>query len=83
MPGTTSRRAQAARTPLDHDPRRLRRRRIEAGLTLAALAAKTNLSSGHLCELEKGTRNPSPHALARLAAALGCEPADLMPGRAA
>lgn len=75
MPSTTRR--AGARHPLDHDPATLRDRRVEAGLTQAAAAAKADISAGHLCELEGGSRNPSPPVLARLAAVLGCEVADL------
>lgn len=77
MPDTPRR--AGARSPLDHDPATLRSRRVEAGLTQAEVASTAKLSAGHLSELETGTRNPSPPVLARLAAALKCEVADLMP----
>jgi transcriptional regulator with XRE-family HTH domain len=78
MPNETSARAQP-RNPLDHDPAKLRRRRVEAGLTATELAARAECSTGHLSELEAGTRNPSPPLLASLARELGCKTADLMP----
>lgn len=82
MPQTNTRRA-AARSPLDHDPVELRRRRIEAGRTLIDVAAAADISAGHLSELESGTRNPSPPLLLRLAETLGCTTTDLMPRRVA
>ncbi|MDR7323411.1 MULTISPECIES: helix-turn-helix domain-containing protein [Catenuloplanes] len=75
----TERRRQAAREPLDHHPARLRRRRIANGMSLSQLAEVTSASKGHLSELERGTRNPSPELLAAIARALGCGVTDLMP----
>lgn len=67
-----------ARRPIDHDPTKLRTRRVAAGLTLPDLAKRAEVSKGHLCEVENGSRNPSPPLLARLARELGCEIADLL-----
>lgn len=78
MPNPTKR-AAAARSPLDHDPGLLRRRRIELGCAQAEIAQRAGVSAGHLSELERGTRNPSPPLLAALARALDCTTADLMP----
>ncbi len=78
MPNHTPTRAQP-RNPLDHDPAKLRRRRVEAGLTATDLAARVECSTGHLSELEAGTRNPSPPLLKSLARELGCRTSDLMP----
>ena len=75
---TAEQRRVAARDPLDHDPAELRRRRIAAGLAQADVAERAGTSAGHLSELERGTRNPSPALLARLAGVLGCEIADLL-----
>lgn len=69
----------APRKPLDQDPQKVRRRRYEAGLTQKALAEKSGVSSTYLCGIERGARNASPVALSRLADALGCKVADLMP----
>lgn len=80
MPNATRR--QTARTPLDHDPAALRRRRVALGRTQVEVAAAVDISPGHLSELEGGTRNPSAPLLARLADALQCEIADLMPTQA-
>jgi transcriptional regulator with XRE-family HTH domain len=78
MSQATNRRA-AARCPLDHDPVALRRRRVELGLSQAEVAAAASISAGHLCELEGGTRNPSPAVLRILAEVLSCTTTDLMP----
>jgi transcriptional regulator with XRE-family HTH domain len=67
------------RQPLDHDPAKLRRRRVETGLTAKELASRVECSASHLSELESGTRNPSPPLLSAIAEALGCKSADLMP----
>ncbi|MFB6888028.1 helix-turn-helix domain-containing protein [Kitasatospora sp. NPDC056327] len=42
----------------------LRRRRLEAGLTLTRLAEQLNYSKGHLSKIERGQKAP-PHELAR------------------
>jgi transcriptional regulator with XRE-family HTH domain len=68
----------AGRSPLDHRPAELRRRRIELGRRQYELAEAAGISAGHLSELESGRRNPSPELLVRLAEALGCATADLM-----
>ncbi len=48
----------------------LRAARAAAGLSVRALAARAGLSRGHVSDLQRGRRDPSPAALARLAAAL-------------
>ena len=82
MSNTPTRRA-ATRSPLDHDPARLRRRRVELGRMQIAVAAAAGISSGYLSELEAGTRNPSPGVLTRLAEVLECSAVDLMPAEPA
>lgn len=62
-----------------HDPDRLRRRRIEAGLSQKDLAAQARISVSHMSQIESGKQNPSPPVLGRLACALTCEIADLLP----
>jgi transcriptional regulator with XRE-family HTH domain len=64
---------------LAHDPRRLRRRRRLAGLTVRELAAKAQVSVGSISMLENGKQSAGVKMLADLANALGCEIADLMP----
>lgn len=63
----------------NQDPARVRRKRIEAGLTQGALAAKSEISQAYMSMLEKGSASASPPVLSRIARALGCEIPDLMP----
>jgi transcriptional regulator with XRE-family HTH domain len=49
---------------------RIRRRRTERGLTLAAVAAETGLNVGYLSQVENDKASPSLETLAALAAAL-------------
>lgn len=77
MPMTTPRRP-AAKRPGDPDPARVRARRVELGLNQRSTAALAGISAGHLCEIERGTRNPSPALLSRLAEVLKCRTRDLM-----
>ena len=50
---------------------KLKKIRLERGLTLQELAYKTNLSAGYLCHLEKGTRkNPSIDVMEKISKAL-------------
>ncbi|HZB31267.1 MAG TPA: helix-turn-helix transcriptional regulator [Streptosporangiaceae bacterium] len=60
-----------------HDREEIARRRRRAGKSQKTLAAEAGMSAAHLCNIEGGSANPSPEALARLAGALGCEIADL------
>lgn len=48
----------------------LRAARAASGLSVRALAARAGLSRGHVSDLQRGRRQPSAAALARLAAAL-------------
>lgn len=66
-------------SPPTQDPRRLQRRRIEAGLNRKELAAKAGIHRSYVTWLEAGGRNASPRVLKRLAKALNCQVADLMP----
>lgn len=61
------------------DPRRLQRRRIEAGLNQRELADRAGIHRSHMSWLERGKRGASPRVLKRLAEALDCTVADLMP----
>ncbi len=70
-----------SRTLLDKD--KLWERRVRARLSRPALAAKTGLHPTHIYLLEKGRRGTTPETLGVLADALGCDIADLMPGKAA
>lgn len=61
------------------DPKRLRRRRIEAGLNKRELASRAGIHPSYVTWLERGERGASPRVLKRLSEALRCEIADLMP----
>ncbi|MEU8704163.1 helix-turn-helix transcriptional regulator [Streptomyces sp. NPDC048565] len=61
------------------DPAQIRRRRIEAGLTQEALAKQAKVSKAHISMIERGAAGASAPLLSRLAEALRCESADLMP----
>ncbi|MET8631764.1 helix-turn-helix transcriptional regulator [Streptomyces sp. NPDC004680] len=58
---------------------RVRAVRLGAGLTQEYLARKTGLTRGSITNIESGAQAPPPYRLARIAAALSVEPADLMP----
>lgn len=57
----------------------LRLRRVERGLTQAALAASIGMKQQLLSKLEKGMIALSPERAQTLAAALGCKAIDLLP----
>lgn len=65
--------------PLYQDPAALRRKRIEAGLDQADLAGRADCSQNFISNLERGNRSASAPMLGKLAQALGCEIADLLP----
>lgn len=54
-------------------PKRLRAERERAGFSQADLAQKSNLSQGHVAQLEQGRKTPSLDTVDRLAEALGVE----------
>ena len=59
----------------------LRKVREKAGLTQEALASKLGMAKPAPISIwERGSQVPTPRTILRLAAALGCEPADLMAG---
>ena len=60
----------------------LRERRKAAGLRQADLAEMTGVTQSYLSMLESGERTPGLKVLCRLAGALGCTAADLIPGLA-
>lgn len=53
--------------------------RFAAGLTLTALAERSGMNLSTLSGYENGRHSPLPSSLVRVAVALGCTPADLMP----
>ena len=65
--------------PSDTFPARLMDARREAGLSVSELARLASLSRQQVGNYEGGRSEPSMAALARLAAALKCPVADLVP----
>lgn len=61
------------------DPRRLKRRRMAAGLSQMTAARTVGCSKANLSQLEHGVHGAFPELLARLARAYGCDITDLMP----
>jgi transcriptional regulator with XRE-family HTH domain len=61
------------------DRRKLRDKRIRAGLTQPALAVLVGIDASHVSMLERGKRGTSPKTLCTLARVLGCDISDLMP----
>jgi transcriptional regulator with XRE-family HTH domain len=58
---------------------RLRRKRIEAGMNQTQLAERAGVSKQLVSMVEKGKANFSPANLGKIATALGCTIADLLP----
>lgn len=75
--------ALASDVPKLHDPVKLRRKRIEAGLNQVDVARVTGIQQSHISRLERGASSTTPKSLGRIALALGCTIADLLPDRAA
>lgn len=65
------------KTPVD--PQRLTRRRVERGLSQNALARAAGVSKQLVSLVSLGKANFSPEKLDRIAKALDCEVADLLP----
>lgn len=61
---------------------RIREWRERRGLSQIELAEKVNTSSQQIGKLEAGARRLAQNWMERLAEALGCAPADLLPGGA-
>ena len=61
------------------DKRKLRMKRIRAGLTQSALARLAELHPSHISLMERGGRGASPRTLNTLADVLGCDITELMP----
>jgi transcriptional regulator with XRE-family HTH domain len=57
---------------------RLKQRRLEAGLTLAALAEQAGFGKAYLSRIENGKKVPPIGSLARIASVLGIEAASLL-----
>ncbi len=54
--------------------RNVRRFRLQKGLSQEELALETDMKRSYVSDVERGTRNPSVKAVARLAEALQVEP---------
>ena len=67
--------ASPSRAPIkrfDHDPEALVWARKKDGRTQGDLAVAAGISQGHLCEIEKGTRNAPPYLITKFAQILNC-----------
>lgn len=58
--------------------RRIRRLRLERGLTLKQIEASVGISATHVSEVERGKTSPTIGALARIAEALDVRPSHLI-----
>jgi transcriptional regulator with XRE-family HTH domain len=58
--------------------RNVREARHRAGLSQEQLAFEAGMKRSYVSDLERGTRNPSVKAIARLAAALKVSPSELL-----
>ncbi len=66
------------RTPSHELGERIKRLRLAQNLTLKELEAKARVSATHLSEIERGLTSPTVGAVARIARALGEDPALLV-----
>jgi len=58
--------------------RNVRAARLQRGLSQEALALEAEMKRSYVSDLERGTRNPSVKAIARLARVLDVSPRDLL-----
>lgn len=65
-------------SPTIHDPGKLRRRRIRAGLNQIDLARQTGLHQTYISYLERGRKNPTAKTLKIITDALGCDVDDVL-----
>jgi transcriptional regulator with XRE-family HTH domain len=74
-----------AKKQIEHDPivarfgQRLREVRLSRGMTQVQLAESARVTTSYITRLENGTSAPGIDLVARFAAALGTEIADLLP----
>lgn len=68
--------------PTNQDPRRLKRRRLIARMTIRQAAEAAGISTGYVSELERGNRSAGAAVLGQLADAYGCTVEDLLPREA-
>ncbi|BEL07875.1 hypothetical protein Q0Z83_060660 [Actinoplanes sichuanensis] len=79
----TSTRRPRRKSPVDHDPRKLREARIRAGMQQQELAALIGISPSVISEAERGTRGITPKVRVRLGEVLACDPITFAPSRVA
>ena len=73
--------------PVEADPDQInasfgaavRAKRLEAGWSQEKLAERADMAVAHLSAIERGLHGPNLRGIVRLARALGCPPADLLP----
>lgn len=58
--------------------RNVRAHRHRLGMSQEELAHQADMKRSYLSDLERGTRNPSVRAVAKLAKALGVSPSELL-----
>ncbi len=66
-------------TDMVHIGKRLKNRRLRAGLTQAELAAKAGTTQTTVARIERDAVEPEVTTIRKLAKALGTTPADLIP----
>ena len=69
-----------APSPLQHLGENIRRLRLAKGLSQEALAARSNSHRNYVGAVERGERNPTVTKVLAIAAALECDPAELLVG---
>ena len=77
MTSSTKQSRPGRRAPIDRE--RLMRKRFEAGLTQMELAEAAGTTAQQISRIEIGKAGVSARLLHRIAGALGCPVADLMP----
>jgi transcriptional regulator with XRE-family HTH domain len=70
--------SRGPRVPGGVDGTRMRRLRVQAGMSALALGQKAGASVQHICDIERGRRSASPLLLRRIANALDTTSAVLM-----
>jgi len=63
--------------------RRVRKARIDSGISQASLAAALGLTRSSVANLEAGRQRIQAHSLVSVAAALSLDPQELLPGNSA
>jgi transcriptional regulator with XRE-family HTH domain len=66
---------------MEEAPNRIRELRLAAGLSQQAIADRINVSKVTISDLERGKMRLDVEYMRRIADALGCLPADLLPAK--